>query len=395
MRLGTFPMLSESWRAVRSIARGGMLTLLTAGLLASCESQTGGSGRTVDPNRVVIGTAGPMSGPYAVFGEQLRSGATQAVEDLNSAGGILGRQIVLEVGDDACDPRRAVSVANRMVNIGAVFMAGHFCSGSSIPASVVYSSEGLLQISPASTNPALTEDGADAVFRVIGRDDRQADVIADYLMENHADARVGIVHDRTAYGAGLANSVRNSLAAAGVTVARFQAIAAGRSDYSGLVQTLDSAGIDTLFFGGYHTEIGLIARQMDDAGMDVQIFGPDSLVTDEYWAIAGDGAEGTLMTFTPDPRRFPEAEQVVTAFRARGKEPEGYTLHAYAAVQVWAQATEAAGTFDIDAVLAAMRSGRFQTVIGELTFDDKGDIEQTAFVLYRWSRGSYRQFTFR
>lgn len=372
-----------------------VIGLLATGWLAACASPSGLEGRTVDPNTVVIGTAGPMSGPYAMFGEQQELGAAQAVSDLNAAGGILGKQIVLEVGDDGCDPRRAVSVANQMVRNGAVFMAGHFCSGSSIPAGAVYAEEGILQISPASTNPALTEDGDHTTFRVVGRDDWQGDVIAEFLTENYPDARVGIIHDRTAYGKGLADVVRESLAATGVTVARYQAIATGRSDYSGLVAELKSAGIDALFVGGYHTETGLIARQMRDAGMNIQVLGPDSLVTDEYWAIAGDAGEGTLMTFLPDPRDFPEARQVVASFRDRGMEPEGFTLHTYAAVQVWAQAAEAAGTFDPDMVAAAMRSMPFDTVLGTLTFDDKGDIEQRAFVLYRWSRGTYRQFTSR
>ncbi len=378
---------------VRRLAHASMFGLLATGLLASCASQSAIETRTIDPTKVAIATAGPMTGRYASFGERLARGAAMAVQDLNAAGGVLGRQVQIVVGDDACDPRQAVSVANQMANDGVVFMAGHFCSGPSIPASQVYTQEGILQISPASTNPALTDDGGDNVYRVCGRDDRQADVAAQYLAENYADARVAIVHDRTAYGKGLADIARNSLTAAGVTVALYQAIAAGRSDYSGVVSRLKSENIDVLYIGGYHTEAGLIARQAQEQGMDIQIVGADSLVTDEYWSITGDAGEGTLMTFGPDPRVFPEALDTVQRFRGSGYEPDGYTLYAYAAVQVWAQAAETAGTFDVDAIGHAMRSNRFQTVLGELTFDDNGDIEQTAFVMYQWSRNNYRQIT--
>jgi branched-chain amino acid transport system substrate-binding protein len=130
-------------------------------------------GATAAQADMVIATAGPMTGPYASFGEQMRRGAEQAVADINAAGGVLGQKLVLEVGDDACDPKQAVAVANQMINKGVVLMAGHFCSGSSIPASNVYAEENVLQISPASTNPQLTERGLDNVFRTCGRDDRR------------------------------------------------------------------------------------------------------------------------------------------------------------------------------------------------------------------------------
>jgi branched-chain amino acid transport system substrate-binding protein len=340
---------------------------------------------------ITIATAGPMTGQYAAFGEQMQNGAEMAVADLNEAGGVLGEELELLVGDDACDPRQAVSIANQMVNDGVVFMAGHFCSGSSIPASQVYTEEGILQISPASTNPALTDEGGDNVFRVCGRDDQQGSIAAGYIAENYPDANIAILHDKTAYGQGLADATRESLNAMGMEETLYEAYTAGESDYSALVSLLKENAIDVLYVGGYHTEAGLMVRQMREQGMDTQLISGDALVTDEYWSITGDAGEGTLMTFGPDPRELESAEEVVAAFRDAGIEPEGYTLYTYAAIQVFAQAAEAAGTTDVDALIDAIKGQSFETVLGTLTFDDNGDIEQPAYVWYEWSGGTYAQ----
>ena len=340
---------------------------------------------------IMVATAGPMTGQYASFGEQMANGAEMAVADLNAAGGVLGEQLELFVGDDACDPRQAVSVANDAVAEGVIFMAGHFCSGSSIPASQVYTEEGVLQISPASTNPALTDDGGPNVFRVCGRDDQQGTIAAAYLAENFPDANIAIVHDRTAYGKGLADATLAALHDLGVTETLYQAYTPGESDYSALITRLNAENIDVLYVGGYHTEAGLMVRQMREQGMDTQLVSGDALVTDEYWAITGDAGEGTLMTFGPDPRNFETAADVVERFRAEGIEPEGYTLYTYAAIQVFAAAAEEAGTTDLQALEDAIHGGTFETVIGTLTFDDNGDIEQPAYVWYVWHDGNYSE----
>lgn len=364
------------------------MSKLKVSLLASAALFAMGSAAQAQIN---IATAGPMTGQYASFGEQMRNGAEMAVADLNAAGGVLGQEVNLLVGDDACDPRQAVSVANQMVNDGVVFMAGHFCSGSSIPASEVYTEEGILQISPASTNPALTDEGGDNVFRVCGRDDQQGAIAAGFINDNYGDANVAIVHDRTAYGQGLAEATRDSLNEAGMLETLFEAYTPGEFDYSALVTLLNDNNIDVLYVGGYHTEAGLMVRQMREQGMDTQLISGDALVTDEFWSITGDAGEGTLMTFGPDPRDFPAAAEVVERFRAAGIEPEGYTLYTYAAIQVWAQAVEETGSLDLAAVQDALWGGEFSTVIGDLSFDEKGDIEQPAYVWYTWSDGSYSQ----
>ena len=338
---------------------------------------------------IEIATAGPITGQYATFGAQMKAGAEQAVADINAAGGVLGRKLVLTVGDDACDPKQAVAVANQMVNKGVVFMAGHFCSGSSIPASKVYEEEGILQISPASTNPALTEEGGDNVFRVCGRDDQQGRVAGAFLAETFAGRNIAIVHDKTAYGKGLADETRKALNAAGMTESLYEAYTAGEKDYSALVSKLKQNDIDVLYVGGYHTEAGLMARQMREQGMATQLVSGDALVTDEYWSITGAAGEGTLMTFSPDPRKNPAAAPVVKAFRDRGVEPEGYVLYTYGAIQAFAQAAEAAGSTDLDGLIEALRAGSFDTVLGTIGFDMAGDVTAPGYVFYEWKDGAY------
>ena len=338
---------------------------------------------------ILISTAGPMTGQYASFGEQMRRGAELAVADINAKGGVLGQKLKLTIGDDACDPKQAVAVANKFASEGVVFVAGHFCSGSSIPASQVYTEEDILQISPASTNPKLTDEGGPNVFRVCGRDDQQGTVAGDFLSRHFGSKKIAILHDKTAYGKGLADETKKQLNKNGVREAMYEAYTAGEKDYSALVSKMKGAGIDVFYLGGYHTEAGLMVRQAREQGYNVQLVSGDALVTDEFWKITGDAGNGTLMTFSPDPRKNPEAAPVVKKFRDTGYEPEGYTLYTYGAIQAWAQAVEAAGSTDTSKVIDALRVGKFDTVLGRIGFDKVGDVTAPGYVWYEWKNGTY------
>lgn len=338
---------------------------------------------------VLIAVAGPMTGQYASFGEQFRRGAEMAVADLNAAGGVMGEQVTLTIGDDACDPKQAVAVANKFASEGVQFVAGHFCSGSSIPASQVYEEENIVQISPGSTNPKLTEEGGPNVFRVCGRDDQQGAVAGDYLADKFADKKIAILHDKTAYGKGLADETKKRLNERGVQEVMYEAYTAGEKDYAALVSKMKGAGVDVFYLGGYHTEAGLMIRQAREQGYDVQLVSGDALVTDEFWKITGDAGAGTLMTFSPDPRKNAMAEPVVKKFRDTGYEPEGYTLYTYGAIQAWAQAVAKAGSTDTDKVIAALRDGEYDTVLGKIGFDEKGDVTAPGYIFYVWQNGTY------
>jgi branched-chain amino acid transport system substrate-binding protein len=349
-------------------------------------------GATAAQAQIHIATAGPMTGQYAAFGQQMKEGAEQAVADLNKAGGVLGQQLVLDIGDDACDPRQAVSVANDLASKGVKMVAGHFCSGSSIPASKVYADEGILQISPASTNPKYTDEGSWNTFRVCGRDDQQGKVAGKYLADHFKGDKIAILNDNSAYGKGLADETAKALKAAGVQPAMEAAYTPGERDYSALVSRLKAAGVTVIYVGGYHTESGLIIRQAKEQGMKATLVGGDALVTNEFWQIAGDAGNGTMMTFPADPRKRPTAANVVAEFKAKKIDPEGYVLYTYAAIQIWADAVKKAGSTDPKKVAEVMKAdGPWQTVLGPIGFDKKGDITSSDYVFYVWKNGSYAQ----
>jgi len=363
-----------------------MRSFKTALLAAAAAVAMGASAADAD---IVIATAGPMTGQYATFGAQMKAGAEMAVADINAAGGVMGEKLVLEIGDDACDPKQAVAVANQFANKGVVLVAGHFCSGSSIPASDVYEEEGIIQISPASTNPKLTESGKENVFRTCGRDDQQGVVAGEFLATEYKDGKVAILHDKSAYGKGLADETKAVMNKAGKQETLYEAYTAGERDYSALVTKMKSEGIDVVYVGGYHTEAGLLLRQMRQQGMKTQLVSGDAMMTQEFWSITGRDGEGTLMTFSPDPRKNPVAAPVVEKFRAKGIEPEGYVLYTYGTIQAWAQAVEKAKSTEMEKVIESLHANEFDTVLGKIGFDEKGDVTAPGYVFYEWKNGTY------
>lgn len=341
---------------------------------------------------VTIGIAGPMTGENAVFGQQIRNGVEQAIEDINAAGGINGEKLVAKVGDDACDPKQAVNVANQIAGAGAKLVVGHYCSGSSIPASAVYAEESVIQISPASTNPAYTDKRAGpTTYRVCGRDDQQGGIAGKYILDKYKGKKVAIVDDRSSYGKGLADETRKTYEGAGQKPVLVESIAAGEKDYSALVSKLKQAGAEVIYFGGYYQQAGLIVRQMRDQGVQAVLMGGDALQSSEFLGITGKGGEGTLFTFPPDQRKLTEAAEVVKKLKAKKIEPEGFTLYSYAAVQIWAAAATAAKSTEAEAVTAEMNKQEFKTVAGPIKFDEKGDPTVAGFVFYEFKDGTYQQ----
>jgi branched-chain amino acid transport system substrate-binding protein len=350
------------------------------------------AGQAYAQGEIPIATIGPMTGQYASFGAQMKAGAEQAVADINAAGGVNGKKLRLIVEDDACDPKQAVAAAGKLASQKVRLVAGHFCSGSSIPSSKVYAEEGIIQISPASTNPKLTDERAGPnVFRVCGRDDQQGEVTGKYLADKFKGKKVAILHDKSAYGKGLADETKKYMNQAGLKEVMYEAYTAGEKDYSALVSKLKAANVDVVYVGGYHTEAGLIVRQMRDQGMKSLLVSGDALVTQEFWQITGAAGEGTLMTFSPDPRKNPAAKDAVAKFKAKNVDPEGYVLYTYAAIQAWAQAATAAKSEETKAVQAKLASMEFSTVLGKFKFDKKGDPNLPPYKFYEWKAGKYEQ----
>jgi branched-chain amino acid transport system substrate-binding protein len=338
-----------------------------------------------------IAMVAPMTGSDASHGEQLRDGALQAVEDLNAAGGVLGQKLHLSVHDDVCDPKQAVAIANQLASAPPAVVVGHFCSGSSIPASDVYAEEGILMITPGSTNPKLTDAGHWNVFRICGRDDQQGALAGKDLIKLFPGKKIAIIDDRQTYSQGLADETRKALNAGGMKETLNDTITPGEKDYSALVAKLKQAGIDVVYYAGYPVEAGSIVRQMKEQGLTTVMVSGDAVVSRDFWAVTGAAGDGTMMTFSPDPTRDPKNAAVVSRLKAAGRLTDGYPLFSYAAVQAWAMAATKAGSADARKVADQLHALTFDTTRGPVKFDAKGDVQGNNYVLYRWHDGAYSE----
>ena len=345
--------------------------------------------------QVKFGVAGPITGPSAATGAQMKNGVEQAAIDINATGGILGQKITVAYGDDVSDPKQGVSVANKFSADGVKFVIGDYNSGVTIPSSEVYQENGVLQITPASTNPTVTERKMWNIFRVCGRDDQQGAVAGAYIVKHFKGKKIAIVHDKTTYGKGLADETKKTINKGGMKEVLYEGVNTGEKDYSALVSKFKQSGADLIYFGGLYTEGGLIVRQMRDQGVKAPLMGGDGITSDEFASVGGPGVEGTLMTYGPDPRNKPEAKKVVEEFRAKKFEPEAYTLYSYAGVQIIKQAAEAAKSLDPKKVAEKMHSGmHFKTVLGDISYDKKGDITKLDYVMYIWKKDASGKVTY-
>ena len=342
-------------------------------------------------------SAGPITGSDAAFGAQLKNGAEQAIADINEAGGILGKKIAaVRSATTSPIPKQGVSVANKFAADGVKFVVGHFNSGVTMPASEVYQENGILEITPASTNPQVTERNMWNIFRTCGRDDQQGAVAGDYIAEHFKGKKVAIVHDKTTYGQGLADETKKTMNAKGVKEVLYEGVNAGEKDFSALVSKIKASGADLVYWGGLHTAGGLIVRQMRDQGVNAPLMGGDGITSDEFAAIGGPGVEGTLMTYGPDPRKRPGSQgrgrQVPRQeFRARG-------LHALQLCRACRSSSRRPRRRNRSIPRRSPRScipaRKFSTVIGDISYDKKGDVTRLDYVMYVWKKDASGKITY-
>ncbi|MBB5666361.1 branched-chain amino acid ABC transporter substrate-binding protein [Rhizobium leguminosarum] len=338
---------------------------------------------------ITIGLIAPLTGPVAAYGDQVKNGAQTAVDEINKKGGILGEKVVLELADDAGEPKQGVSAANKVVADGIRFVVGPVTSGVAIPVSDVLAENGVLMVTPTATAPDLTKRGLTNVLRTCGRDDQQAEVAAKYVLKNFKDKRVAIVNDKGAYGKGLADAFKATLNAGGMTEVVNDAVTPGDKDFSALTTRVKSEKVDLVYFGGYHPEGGLLARQLHDLAANATIIGGDGLSNTEFWAIGTDAAAGTLFTNASDATKNPDSQAAADALAAKNIPAEAFTLNAYAAVEVLKAGIEKAGSAeDAEAVAAALKDGKeIPTAIGKVTYGETGDLTSQSFSLYKWEAG--------
>src|SRR5215510_2012326 len=336
-----------------------MKKITTFGLALGIAITTAGAATA----QVKFGVGGPITGPSAATGAQMKNGVDQAAADINATGGILGQKISVSYGDDVSDPKQGVSVANKFAADGVKFVIGHYNSGVTIPSSEVYQENGILQITPASTNPTVTERKMWNIFRVCGRDDQQGQVAGEYIVKHFKGKKIAVVHDKTTYGKGLADEMKKTINKAGMKEVLYEGINTGEKDFSALVSKIKQSGADLIYWGGLYTEGGLIVRQMRDQGVKAPLMGGDGITSDEFASVGGPGVEGTLMTYGPDPRNKPDAK--------------------------------AAKSLDPKKVAEKMHSGmQFKTVLGDISYDKKGDITKLDYVMYIWKKDPSGKITY-
>jgi branched-chain amino acid transport system substrate-binding protein len=329
----------------------------------------------------------PTTGPLTQYGDMVKEGVSTAVEQINAAGGINGKKIEVTTVDDACEPKQGPVAANRVVNSKIGYMIGPVCSGAAIAAAPIYDNEGVVVVTPSATSPALTEGkNYHHIFRTIGRDDQQGPSAAKFIIEKAKPAKVAVLHDKQSYGQGIASSVRDELQKAKVNVALFEGINAGDSDYSAIITKLKSAGVDFVYYGGYHPEMGLLLRQASEQGLKVRMMGPEGVGNPEVNAIAGNAVEGMLVTLPADFATNPQNASIVKAFQDKKRNPSGaFQLTAYAATQALAASIKAVGD-DPKKVADYLHTAKIDTVIGPVSWNKQGDLTAFDFQIFQWHK---------
>ncbi|WP_071827962.1 branched-chain amino acid ABC transporter substrate-binding protein, partial [Xenorhabdus nematophila] len=299
-----------------------------AGLISIAMSQSAWA------KEIKVAIIGAMSGSVAQYGDMQFTGARQAIADINASGGINGDTLVGVEYDDACDPKQAVAVANKVINNHIRYVIGHLCSSSTQPASDIYEDEGVMMITPASTNADLTTRGYQMILRTTGLDSDQGPTAAKFIADKIKPQRLAIVHDKQQYGEGLARSVRDQLKKSGINAVLFEGVTAGDKDFSALIARLKKVNVDFVYFGGYYPEMGQILRQAKQAALNIRFMGPEGVGNSSLSNIAGAASEGMLVTLPKRYDQVPVNKAIVDAIKVKKQDPTGpFVWTTYAALQ--------------------------------------------------------------
>ncbi|WP_092511993.1 branched-chain amino acid ABC transporter substrate-binding protein [Xenorhabdus mauleonii] len=352
---------------------------ILAGLIAMAMSQAGWA------KDIKVAIVGAMSGPVAQYGDMQFTGARQAIADINAKGGINGDMLQGVEYDDACDPKQAVAVANKVINDNIRYVIGHLCSSSTQPASDIYEDEGVIMITPAATNADLTTRGYKTVLRTTGLDSDQGPTAAKYIADKIKPQRLAIVHDKQQYGEGLARSVRDNLKKAGIAAVLFEGVTAGDKDFSALIARLKKENVDFVYFGGYYPEMGQILRQAKQANLKIQFMGPEGVGNSSLSNIAGSASEGMLVTLPKRYDQLPVNKAIVDALKAKKQDPTGpFVWTTYAALQSLSTAMKRTGSKEPSALAEDLKASPVDTVMGNLSWDKKGDLKGFEFGVFEW-----------
>lgn len=336
---------------------------------------------------IVIGVAGPLSGTYSAYGAQMVQGVQAAVDHLNATGGIEGELVEIVTADEACDNRQAEIAAQNLVQNNVAVVIGHYCSYSSLTAAKIYEAAGIPMIAPAGSLPALTEAGLSNVLRLVARDDAQGEFAAQRMKVDYAANSIAVVSDGSASAELL---VARFIAANGAAPGLSLKIKPDLESTDDLIAALAAKNIAALYCACAAADAGFIAAQISAANLAIKIFGADALLVPQFWEKSGDAGEGTFVSLAVDPQTYVSAHKLVKQLVASDISADGATLPSYAAVQLFASAAEKMGSGNGRGISGYLHSGAsFETAIGTLSFDAKGDVREPRLVWYVWSKGKF------
>jgi branched-chain amino acid transport system substrate-binding protein len=370
---------SRFWRVTRLLTVVGLVGLGAPGL--------------ADANHTIkIGVAAPMTGGDAKMGQEFVKSARLALEE--RGGEVSGHKIEFLVEDDKSDPKEGVAVAQKLVHAGVIAVIGHYNSSVTIPASNIYAEAGIIQITPTSSNPKITERGYRMLYRIITRDDQQGVFVADYLKNVAKATRVAIVFDKTTYSQGLADEIKKNLEKLGLEPIFFEAITRGEKDFTPVLTKLKARQPQYTYFSGYYAEGGLLAKQFRDLGVPGVFFAGDANQDPVFVETAGAAAEGVLMSTAPLPEQLPSAAEFVKKFTAKYGPGGGPFIHYNydAANLLFAAMQRAKRADDPKAVNAELKKlENFKGASGIITFDEKGDVigREKQFIVLQIKGGKF------
>ena len=354
-------------------------------------SLAGCGGPKQESNTIKIGLAGAQSGSDAQIGLSMLNGSKVAIDEWNAKGGVLGKKIEPIVLDDEGKSDKAVNVAQTLVDDGVVAVIGHFNSGCTIPASRIYSDAKILEISPGSTNPQYTEQGFPDAFRICGRDDAQGTVAAAFLRDTLKLDKIAILDDKTSYGQGIADEVKKDFEAKGGQVVVYQGIGKDEKDFRANIDVIKGSGAQALFWGGMYAQGGPLFVQMRQGGVNIPFVSDDGAFDPAMINTVGKDAKDIYVTFGKDYHTQPGAADFIKKYTDTFHEQEGgYSVYGYDAANVILTAMQKAGTTDSDKVAAVIKGQPFDTILGKIEFNEKGDVKESGYIIWTIKDGQFQ-----
>jgi branched-chain amino acid transport system substrate-binding protein len=394
-------------RMVQQQARGqlGRLTgvALTAGLavtLAACGGSSGGSSRaggtgsgSSSGGSYVVGVPMPMTGAEAQSGTEIFDAEQLAADQINAAGGVLGKKIVLKEQDDACDPQTSVNAANKLVSEGVQAITGGYCSSAALPAEPIYARAGIPDLQPSANSTALTQQHLNNIFLLDPNGGLQATAASKFFLDVLHVKKVLIADDQSAYSVNVAQLASSDVTHSGGTVVSLQAVPATTTDFAPVIAKVKSSGAQVVYWTGYYSQAALFVKQLRNAGSNVTFTAADGSVDPTFIQDAGSAAEGTYATIAETTQflQGSAANAFDSAYQSKfGSAPGPYSAYGYDTIYALANAVKKAGSTNPAKVIAALHSLSFQGLTGAVSFDQNGNRQGAKFVVLVVKGGKYQ-----